>query len=498
MRTVAFIAILFALAAPLAAQRIDAVPHALPVDELPRATLDELARAVVTPRLGGGHDERPRPVQSLAATRAGGAPVVAEFVTAPNVAATPVVVRGFRSSFDPLPGAAFYYYPPDASGAAGPNHVVGVFNNSVAVHDRNGNQLAFLTIDQFWANGPQHGSALFDPRVMYDGANDRWVIAMLTDNNEVNGALLLAVSATGDPAGAWRRFRISISQNPAVALDFTRMAMTADQIVITADEWENVSIPNGTDIFTIPKSIAYSATATPVATKTLSTFSTDLTPVSSADNTVRILSNNTEPLVQHELAFGQLVETASYSPPIPFYYGVGDCDQLGTTKTVDCGGLMLHYAIFRDGVLWVVQKGSRARSVIVVWKIAGNGAKVFVIEDAATDYGFPSIAVNRLGAALVGYSTFSASMYPSAACRYIDPAGNVSAPAVVKGGEDWYTNWRWGDYSTTVVDPADDTNFWTLQSYARPPVGIGHISWGTWWAYVQAGRPPRVRAVRHP
>ena len=25
---------------------------------------------------------------------------------------------------------------------------------------------------------------------------------------------------------------------------------------------------------------------------------------------------------------------------------------------------------------------------------------------------------------------------------------------------------RWGDYSATVVDPEDDTTFWTIQEYA--------------------------------
>ena len=30
---------------------------------------------------------------------------------------------------------------------------------------------------------------------------------------------------------------------------------------------------------------------------------------------------------------------------------------------------------------------------------------------------------------------------------------------------------RWGDYSATVVDPVNDTDFWTIQEYAANPVG---------------------------
>jgi hypothetical protein len=120
-----------------------------------------------------------------------------------------------------------------------------------------------------------------------------------------------------------------------------------------------------------------------------------------------------------------------------------------------------------------------------------------LIADAAADYAYPSLAVNRLGAALVGYSILSDSMYASAAYRIIDPQGNVSAPATVKNGEDWYSAFRWGDYSTTVVDPVDDLSFWTLQSYATPPFHGNHATWGAWWAYVQVKVPQRVRAVRH-
>jgi hypothetical protein len=490
--------LLFLFALPLAAQRIDSVAHTLPVEAMPPARLDELAHQVVAQPLDGRHDERPRHAQRFAA-KSTTEPIVADLVTAPTAVAVPFVARGFRSSFDPLPAATSYFYPPDASGAVGPHHVVGAYNNSLSVQDRDGNQLSFLSIYQFWANGSgiQLGNFIFDPRVMYDAVNDRWVLAMLTDVNEEQGALLLAVSATSDPAGVWRRYRVNISPNPSVDLDFTRMAMTADQIVITADEYYNVDVPNGTDIFTITKSSAYSDTQAPAVVKAQPSFYEDLTPVASTDNAVRILSSDGYSIVALELISGQLVQTANYIPPASFSAGPSNCPQLGTTKVLDCGESMLQYALVRDGVLWVVQRASTQHSAIVVWKIAGQTAKGFVIQDPVADYAYPSIAVNRLGAALVGYSVMTASAYPSAACSYIDPTGKISAPAAVKGGEDWWGNYRWGDYSTTLVDPLDDTSFWTLQTYAAPALRGSHIGWATWWSYVQV-KAPRVRAVRHP
>jgi len=98
---------------------------------------------------------------------------------------------------------------------------------------------------------------------------------------------------------------------------------------------------------------------------------------------------------------------------------------------------------------------------------------------------------------LVGFSTLSGSIYPSAAYLMIDPAGNVSAAATVKDGEHSYGYFPWGDYSTTLVDPVHDLSFWTLQSYATPAPAAPFISWGTWWSFIEIKPPPRTRAVRH-
>jgi hypothetical protein len=357
--------------------------------------------------------------------------------------------------------------------------------------------LSFLSIYQFWHDPSFPETMVYDPRVTYDAVNDRWVLAMLTDTDGRLGLLLLAVSTSGDPTGTWRRFRYAAGNDPNLSLDFTRMAMTADQIVITATEYAG-DVRAGADIFTIAKSAAYSDTATPQATKTRWGSLDDLTPVTTSDTTVRILTQEDTVIVQYQLASGVLGGAKRYLAPFGFALGRQFCEQAATTSSLECDDSRLHYGLYRDGVLWIVQSANDlSRSEIVVWKISDTSARGYLIQDSTTDYAYPSIAVNRFGAAIVGYSTFSASIYPSAAYRYIDPSGNVSAPATVKNGENWYSYFRWGDYSTTLVDPLDDTSFWTLQSYATPPFHTDHATWGTWWSYVQVKAPQRMRAVRH-
>ena len=73
----------------------------------------------------------------------------------------------------------------------------------------------------------------------------------------------------------------------------------------------------------------------------------------------------------------------------------------------------------------------------------------------------------------------------------------MGAPVTLKDGEGPYVKRhegdrnRWGDYSATQVDPSDDLTLWTIQEYARVPVGKGDESgrWGTWWGRVGGGPP---------
>ena len=115
---------------------------------------------------------------------------------------------------------------------------------------------------------------------------------------------------------------------------------------------------------------------------------------------------------------------------------------------------------------------------------------------------YPSLAVNRLGDALIGYSRFSGEEYAAAAYAFHghdDAGGSTRTEVIYRPGRDVYhrniSDNPWGDYSNTVVDP-NGLDFWTVQKYAERREGTGtpRVSrWGTWWAYVPTpAAPPRV------
>src|SRR5207249_3174729 len=90
--------------------------------------------------------------------------------------------------------------------------------------------------------------------------------------------------------------------------------------------------------------------------------------------------------------------------------------------------------------------------------------------------------------------------HPSAGYAYhfaSDGLGTLRDPFIYKPGEDYYhktfsgTRNRWGDFTTTAVDPCDDMSLWTLQEYAKTRTstddgntGSNGSKWGTYWAQV--------------
>jgi hypothetical protein len=131
-------------------------------------------------------------------------------------------------------------------------------------------------------------------------------------------------------------------------------------------------------------------------------------------------------------------------------------------------------------------------------------------------YGFPSLAVNRNGDVLIGFSSFSENQFASASYAYRaagDPVGTMREERLFKAGEDIYVRDevqhganRWGDYSASAVDPVNDTDLWTIQEYAmtRDPTnptrdGASVASrWGTWWARVVPEAAPVERTPPQP
>jgi hypothetical protein len=204
--------------------------------------------------------------------------------------------------------------------------------------------------------------------------------------------------------------------------------------------------------------------------------------------------------------------TESYDP----WYQI-NASQLGTTTRVQTNDSRILNAVYRNGRLWFTHSAGRPNisdfglsidRTVVSWyevnPLLLNSQPNPVLQSGTLAPGvdghffFPSIAANRNNDVALGFSLSDPSTYVAAAAtgrQSGDPTGTMDPITVIKPGEDSYVKdfssgrVRWGDYSATVVDPVDDTTFWTIQEYAAMDVGPNAWDdrWGTWWAKLSYG-----------
>jgi hypothetical protein len=411
--------------------------------------------------------------------------VQAESTVTKTTIAAPRVTAGFAASRELLGRI-----PSDAAGAVSAKYLLHVSNSSVVAQDRAGAVLSNIRLSSFWHDPAYPDAEVFDTRVLYDGVADRWIVCTLYDLNLHKSALLIAISDGDNPSLGWHRYRYAVDEAfDDFDADYTRMGQTRDTIAITANIFASANTFAG--IFTIRKSDAYSGPATlPVSHLYKSAF--DLVPVDGPESSQLYLVQGIDfgSLLLSSFNAGTLTNLTSLAAPAntsPVIDIAGQ--QRGSSISLDCGFTSVHNAVLKNGTIWVasqVARSSPLRSSVLWWRIPlANPAHVDtgLIDDpaGATMYAFPSIAVNKFGAALIGYCVFNAALYPSAGYSYIDPFNSLSAPALLKTGDAPSLTSRWADYSTAVVD-ANDIDFWTSQTYA-PVLSTGGL-WGTWWSKI--------------
>jgi len=494
------VAALVALPAP--AGEVLSIEHGTALSLPPAVPDAQVAPLLRDGRLMEREHNRPHPAAL--------APLGGRVITA-NVAATvtaTLAVPAVTTSFASVTSTSVV--PADAAGAVGPDHVVSASNFGVYVHDRSGTVLA--SYRSLWDERP--GRFLFDPRIVYDLAGNHFVsMALDDDGTEHDSNIALAVSETGNAAGTWRRYLIPIDSADQMGADFTHMELVGDTLVLTTNVYAGAAFV-GCDVFLVPLGTLYAHSPSFTRVRT-SVF--NMTPVGVADGSTSQIymldnaggSSASALNVRTVSADGlQYLGTISGLPYIDFdEAAIGN--QLGSATRINIGSTDVAGAVIRNGTIWAVQMSVisselRDQGVLQWWKVplALTGAETGRVQGPSTDVslGFPSIAVNRSGVALIGYSLFRPDDYASAGYLYRDAAGNMSDLGTLKRGSGPYVHRNWGDYSTTLVDPVGDTDFWTVQSYARSDTFGAAATWGMWWGKVAppaSSGPGRRRVAGH-
>lgn len=454
-------------------------------------------------------------------------------------------VSGFPSLADltpsPLPTLQFESavddgsrLTPDTAGAAGPTQVVTVVNSEVRVHDREGQTLASITLDQFFSTFGDD-IVTYDPRCVFDPFANRWILTAAANLTSPDAAVVVAVSTSSDALGDWFRYYLDVDSLDELYADSPTVGFNKKWIVIQANLFDQVTDEYvESEVMVLDKldwyeggnsspGIFHLAAAdhgwSHVPAVTLDGEADSLYLVQNwngkyVDPVTRLAQGRlhiyqmTGPVGQESLLNGPFVSTAqevtrpifTWADTLPSGRDLGK--QVGTTNRIQLGDSRIQSVMYRGGSLWCAQTvllpaANPTRSGVVWWEVFPDDGRIFqrhLIEDARGDwsYAYPSLAVNDHYDVLVGYNGFGNAVHPTAYYRFYPNDGVYNNPLgeqVAHVGEGIYEDASggpnyWGGWSATCVDPLNDGAFWTLQQYALPPLPTDPGRWGVQWCLV--------------
>ncbi|MGH2553717.1 MAG: G8 domain-containing protein, partial [Chitinophagaceae bacterium] len=425
--------------------------------------------------------------------------------------------------------------PPDTYGAVGLDKVFTTLNNNYRILNKaTGASLSLVSMPSFWSSLGTDGAGAFDPRVIYDPYNNRWILAAVSNGGASSSRVLLGISTTHDPQGTYNLFAFDPDAGSTLWADFPMLGFNKNWVAISVN------------LFTIAGGTFSSGTVYAIDYPTLLTGSatgTAFTGIAAASGgfcmhpaTTYSSSESTLYLVSHLSSGGATYKqsTITGTPSVPTL-------TIGATKTrtgggwatsggnimpqqclSSCPGTLVfvdpgdqfhrNNVVFRNGAVWYSQT-VRLPAVSPTHTLAqwtkltastgdyADGGRIEVPTATSSNgehwYGHPSVAVNSTDDVLFGFAKGESDGYIGAAYAMrlsTDAAGTTEDVYIYKDGLDYYEKDfgsgrnRWGDYSHSVIDPVDDASFWTLQEYAKlraaPTVGGSTSKWGTWWAKV--------------
>ena len=398
--------------------------------------------------------------------------------------------------------------PPDVNGAVGITYLMETLNSQYRISNKSGAIISTLSLGTFWSG--ISGTPFSDPHIEYDPVNDRWITLIISTLTNNHYGIFIAVSQTNDPTGNWYEYSIDTGSSSTIP-DYPLMGFNTNWVVITVNNFSNGAFFSNVKGFILNRSTIYSGSSGTVNTFTDASGTFTLSAAKTYDNTTTteyLLSSYNGNSGGNGFVKLFSITGSVNSPVFAAINTIGvnqtwssnekDAPQSGSTKKITVNDDRMRDVIYRNGSLWACQTvflpaSSPNRASSQWWQINPSAQSVPQfgrVDDntGATFYAFPSINVNNNGDVLMGYSVFSASIFASAGYSYrafSDPANTMQDNYTFKSGQASYyktyggTRNRWGDYSTTCVDPVDGS-IWTLQEFASTPAN----TWGTSWANV--------------
>ena len=369
--------------------------------------------------------------------------------------------------------------------------------------------------------------------MLFDKYNNRWIMSAGANAASPTAYILIGVSQTSDPTGAWNLYKVSVDAAGAGWADYPTLGFNGDWIVLQ------------TNVFTVSTGrVRWILHLRIRQSRLVRGRRRQLHGLPRFDRIHRLPGSDPRQHARNrvpgeKLGWPERRASHQHDHGISWFGSADDrrrfphaakgwqdsapltnfAPQLGSTARIDTDDDRIGNCVYRNGSLWAAQTvffpstGAATRASAQWWQINTASGGVGVVQQlgrrddpsGAFDYAYPTLDVNANDDMMLGYSRFGATQYASANYSFRlhnDPPNTLEADTVFKAGEAPYFkdfgtgDNRWGDYSNVAVDPVNDIDLWTIQEYA----GTGN-TWGTWWGTIALSEPvatPTATATRTP
>ncbi|MGZ8568174.1 MAG: hypothetical protein ACXWW0_02185, partial [Bacteroidia bacterium] len=391
-----------------------------------------------------------------------------------KAAETPTVFRSYSGFADSK------YTPPDNSIAVNNDGIVlSVMNSNMRIYRYNG-QIAKVNsfFDLFKTEFPEFRATYYDPKVIYDSGNDRFILVVLHGSSSDSSRIMVLFSKTNNPQDGWNFYALdgdALGKNQWT--DYPNIGVSNNELYITGNLFSNNNYFQESFIMQINKHDGYDGkqlryktwsdlkgqsgnpafTLVPVPYGQQGNYGPGTYFVSNDLNN----SNNVNlfDLSDDMTASDEKIERHSLTNP--FSYSIPSySSQKGSTDLLNAGDTRIKHAFYLNKTIHYVytSKNSNNNSSIVYCRLDVENLKQDYrsLAQSGSNYNYPSIA--SLGSdendksVLIGFLRSSSTVYPEMRVVHCDDNFEFSTSVLVQVGKTAVNILndnveRWGDYT---------------------------------------------------
>lgn len=386
--------------------------------------------------------------------------------------------------------------PPDGAVAAGRDKVIAAVNGRITIFDKETmNSIDSTSLSAFIR---QESGSPFDPRIIWDPFNDRFVGAVTSGFNGATSSVIIFVSTTSSPETLdpidWYEYRFE-KEITSMWADYPTLGLDHHNVYFSVNMFNDAGSSNTFfPYWIVNKNDLYNGvdednlnfvlnefpnrwyTVYPAVNYNQNVGSTQYMVNLAAFNRLRLIelrnvdSQNLDDITLHE-----------FQVTVPAFSSFIAAEQKDTDRTVVTNDTRIQTAFMIGNILYVAHtSGNIANGLITTARIyeidviSRQVVRTHFIDDGASGIHnfYPAAVADKFGNMGFVHCTSSGNMFPSMSAGYHNvTTGEYSRDIVVDGTKAHFSS-RYGDYSDMSLDPNDFQTFWGLAE-----VSSGTSSW---------------------